>query len=381
MSSKAFGPDPRTPDGEMEAFYGDLTDKHMDALWRILGNLPKSNIDEAQYDPCHWRWSDLQPFILRAGDLVAPGPGAERRVISMINPSLGPVHSASHTLSANVQMVLPGEKAPSHRHHIAAIRFIMEGEAVVTIVEGEPVVMRPGDLVLTPAWHWHGHVNKSDGPMLWMDSLDGPLVRHLGQQYQEPYPSDLQAATTTEGHSLALYGAGHLRPLGTKNPSPVSPLFSYPWAETQAALYELAKFEADPFDDVAFDYTNPTTGGHVLPTIGCRIQMLRKTVRTRAHRHTYSSIYHVYRGQGSTVVDGVRIDWQQGDFFVLPPNCWHEHVNMSDEDAFLFSTNDAPVLEALQLSRTQAFPDNDGRQNVVASYAERYGYEVEKARQ
>src|SRR5207253_2083352 len=142
--------------------------------------------------------------------------------------------------------------------------------------------------------------------------------------------------------------------------SPVSPLLSFPWTETERALHNLAKAgEASPFDAVAFEYTNPSTGGHVLPTIGCWIQMLRPGVHTQSHRHSNVAVYHVFRGQGASIVDGVRIEWQEGDFFALPPYCWHEHLNTSSSDeAVLFSTNDIPVLESLNLYRDHAYADN-----------------------
>jgi gentisate 1,2-dioxygenase len=124
--------------------------------------------------------------------------------------------------------------------------------------------------------------------------------------------------------------------MGTHATSPISPLFSYPWADTERSLHELARFSSDPFDDVAFDYTNPLTGGHVMPTIGCRIQMLRPGVHT------------------------------QGDFLTIPPFAWHEHLNPSSDEAVLFSTTDAPVLEALCLYREDAYTKTGGHQEVKA---------------
>ena len=361
-------------EAEMARFLHELEEKHMDALWNIVKKSPSTPTRVSAYDPCHWKWEDLRAFLYRAGELVEPGPDAERRVVSMINPSLGTVHSAAHTLSANIQMVLPEESAPSHRHHIAGIRFVIEGESVISIVDGEPVTMRPGDLVLTPNWHWHGHLSQSDKPIIWMDSLDGALVRGLRQQVQEPYPDGLQSPTKPSGLSYSLFGAGHLRPVGVKHLLPSSPLYTYPWDETEKVLMRLADHEGDPFDDIAFDYTNPTTGGHVLPTMGCRIQMIRSGVHTKAHRHTYCCVHHVFRGSGTTIVDGIKIDWKQGDFFVTPPNCWHEHLNDSSENAIVFSTNDSPVVEALGLYRDQAYEHNGGHQEVIQGYADRFGY-------
>lgn len=376
MGNDARVADKKSAIDDMDTFYGDLANKRMDALWRGYTTSRRSNASEAPYTPCHWRWSDIGPFMQRAGALVQPGPAAHRRVVQLINPALSEARAASHTLTANVQMVLPGEEAPCHRHTTNAIRFIMEGEAAISIVEGEPIAMRPGDLVLTPGWHWHGHINESDGPMIWMDTLDRPLVANLRQQFHEDYPEALQQTNLPAGHSIARFGGGHLRPISARTSSPISPLFSYPWVETEKALHRLAEIEADPFDDIAFDYTNPTTGGHVLPTIGCRIQMLRAGIHTRAHRHSYSSVYHAFRGSGATIVDGVKIDWEQGDFLVVPPNSWHEHLNPSTDNAVLFSTTDAPVLELLQLYREEAYPENGGHQTVEANYQERYGYEA-----
>src|SRR5262249_19871261 len=155
----------------------------------------------------------------------------------------------------------------------------------------------PGDLVLTPGMVWHGHIHESGNPAIWMDTLDRPLIASLKQVFQEGYDSagGLEPITKPMGGMRARFGNAHMRPIAMGLTTPVSPLFSYPWAETQEALHRLSKFDADPFDDIAFDYINPSTGGHVLPTIGCRIQLLRPRVHTRAHRHSYASVYHVFR--------------------------------------------------------------------------------------
>lgn len=357
----------------LEAFYRDIDARSMGALWASPQRGDRPSDPVAPYHPARWRGSEILAFMERAGKLVQPGPDAQRRVITLNNPSVAPGHAATHMLSGNVQMVLPGEVAPSHRHTNAAIRFIMQGTGAVTIVSGEPVAMAPGDLVLTPGWCYHGHVSQADGPVLWMDSLDGPLVvEKLRIARYQQYPDELEPATKPPGASDALFGPA-MRPAWLRQPTRVSPKMVYPWAETERSLRALAKVDASPFDDVAFEYTNPTTGGPVLPTIGCQIQMLRPGVHTKAHRHAACNVYHVFRGRGYTVADGVQIDWEEGDFFALPPWCWHEHANGSTTDeAVLFSTTDMPVLDALNLSEEHEHPGT-GRQDVVAGFEERYG--------
>ncbi len=104
----------------------------------------------------------------------------------------------------------------------------------------------------------------------------------------------------------------------------------------------------------------------MLPTLGCAIQLLRPGVHTRAHRHTSSSVYHVFRGRGYSVINGQRLDWEQGDFLAVPPWAWHEHANASTADeAVLFSINDLPAMEALALYREQAYAEHDGHQPIA----------------
>lgn len=361
----------------MENLYRELEAKSMGALWRMRIPEGRNDGSMAAYPPMVWRWADVEPFATRALDMVKPGRGeGERRAVTLNNPHTGG-RGATHTLTAALQCVNPGDISPSHKHVAAAIRFIIKGEGTVTIVNGEPAPMKPGDLVLTPSLYWHGHVSEGPGPMMWMDSLDAPLVGLLrsGMQ-QEPYPDEIEPATKALGESYSRYGSGHLRPVWDQGPQPapnVSPLLSFPWAQTEKALHELAKVDASPFDDIGFEYTNPITGGPVLPTIGCWIQMLRPGIHTKAHRHSASQVYHVFRGEGATIVDGVRIDWKQGDFFALAPYCWHEWINTSgSEEAVLFSTTDTPVLKPMNLYFEHEYEEGGGHQKVVATYEERY---------
>ncbi len=348
-----------TEDRSMEALLAALKVKHMGALWH---RDPAEPARAGSADVPHvWRGAEVFSLMAWAGEVVTPGPDAERRVLTLRYPS--------RTLSAAVQMVLPGEVAPSHRHTPAAIRFILQGKGAVTMVDGEPCEMTPGDLVLTPAWSWHGHVNEAEGPMIWMDGLDVPLLQALGTpSVFEEYPEGgIQPASKAVGDSYNRFGAGHLRPLWGHETTNVSPLMVYAWRQTKEALHNLATVDASPFDDVAMEYTNPVTGGHVLPTIGCCVQLLRPGIHTKAHRHTASAVYHVFKGRGSTVIDGTSLDWDEGDFLRLPPMAWHEHRNASAEDeAILFSITDAPIFEALNLYREEACGENGGYQTVRA---------------
>jgi gentisate 1,2-dioxygenase len=125
----------------------------------------------------------------------------------------------------------------------------------------------------------------------------------------------------------------------------------------------------DAWDDIALEYTHPQTGGALLPTMSCWIQMLRPGARLKAHRHTGSAVYYVVEGTGETIIDGVRFAWGRGDVITLPSWALHEHANSSSRDAaILFSIQDRPVLEALGLYREDPFTENAGHQKVVSVF-------------
>ena len=349
----------------MQDFLGAVERAHLDAPWSapLMSHEPKARVV-----PFVWRWADIQPLIMRAGELVTPDRAVERRILRLANPGV-PEKTSTHTLSTAVQLILPGECAPAHRHSPTAIRFIIQGDGAYTTVEGEKCPMQPGDLVLTPSWTWHDHGSESAGPVVWMDGLDTPLIRSLQTMFYEPYPNDRQPVSKGVGDSLRRYGAGGLKPARATSRPDLPPIVHYPWEETHAALRRLADVDASPFDDVAMEYISPTTGGSALRTIGCWIQLIRPGIRTQAHRQTSSAVYHVFAGKGYSVVDGQRLDWGKGDFFVVPPWSWHEHANEEGEEAVLFSIQDAPVFEALGLYREEAYAENGGHQSISNVFA------------
>jgi gentisate 1,2-dioxygenase len=251
-------------------------------------------------------------------------------------------------------VLLPGEVARAHRHSPAAIRFIISGSGAYTAVEGEKVIMHPGDLVLTPSWQWHDHGNETNETVVWMDGLDVPLTKALNCIFFQMH-KDLKADHSKPVNgSKALYGHGHLAPTWVKERPRFSPLMLYSFEQTMEALNALRSSEGSPYEGIALEYTNPQTGGPVTPTIACRIQMLRKGEKLKPRRVTGSSVFHIVQGKGRTLIDGKPFDWGKGDIIALPSWAQHAHENTGTDDAILFSISDRPVIEALGLYREEA---------------------------
>jgi quercetin dioxygenase-like cupin family protein len=72
--------------------------------------------------------------------------------------------------------------------------------------------------------------------------------------------------------------------------------------------------------------------------------------RTRKHRHTYETIIYILKGQGYSVVEGARVDWESGDAVLVPRWAWHQHFNLSPTDyAEYLGAENAPMLQNLGL--------------------------------
>ncbi len=88
--------------------------------------------------------------------------------------------------------------------------------------------------------------------------------------------------------------------------------------------------------------------------MSCQIQMLRAGEKTRGHRHTSSTIYHVYRGSGVSFVGDKRYAWQAGDSFVVPLWYHHRHENTGKNAAVFFVMSDKPLMDAIGHYREEA---------------------------
>ncbi len=309
---------------ELTQLYEDFDAHHLIPLWTQIGDLmPMHPKPEAVAHV--WKWSTLYPLAQRAGDLVPVGRGGERRAIALANPGLPGSAYATPILWAAIQYLGPKETAPEHRHSQNAFRFVVEGEGVWTVVDGDPVRMSRGDFLLTPGWHFHGHHNETDQPMAWLDGLDIPFSYYTDVGFFE-FGADrvTDYATPNYFRSERLWCHPGLRPLSGLRNTVSSPIGAYRWEHTDAALTEqlLLEDEGQPATveqgHAAVRYINPTTGGDVMPTIRAEFHRLRAGTVTPARREVGFSVFQVFEGRGQVVLDGVEHPLEKGDLFVVP---------------------------------------------------------------
>ena len=332
---------------EREAFYRKIDGENLTALWNVMGDLitpePKSACR-----PYLWRFDAIRAHMLEAGRLIT-AKEAERRVLILENPGLRGQSKATTSLYAGIQLVMPGEVAPAHRHSQSALRFILEGKGAHTAVDGERTMMQPGDFVITPSMTWHDHGNETDEPMFWLDGLDIPMVQLLDASFAEGLAEDEQPITRPAGDSFARYGH-NLLPVDFRDRSKTSPVFNYPYEHTRQALETAKKSRQwDPCHGLKLRYTNPASGEFAMPTIGTFIQLLPKAFKTARYRSTDATVFAVVEGRGRSRIGEQVFEWGSRDIFVVPSWQWVTHE--AEDEAVLFSFSDRPVQQKLDLFR------------------------------
>jgi gentisate 1,2-dioxygenase len=291
-----------------------------------------------------WAYQQIRPLLLQAGDLT-PIEKAERRVLVLANPGHGlEKMQASAAMYLGMQLLLPGEWAPSHRHTPNAVRMVVEGEGAWTNVDGEKCVMKRGDLILTPTGLWHEHGHDGDKPVVWLDVLDLPLVHYLEASYH--INGDRQAVKP--GTGAAAYARAGLVPTPVFERSRKSyPMLRYPWADARAALVALAADRPDE-PNVQITYSNPETGGHAENILGFYALMLRPGQTLSLPARSPAMVFHVIEGGALVSVGHDSFTMSEADTCCTPGyTAVTLHNTSVSTPAFLFLADETPLHQKL----------------------------------
>ncbi len=330
-------------------FYDRLTPQGLAPLWKVLAALvtptPRTPAIAAS-----WSFDAIEPLLMEAGELITAAE-AERRVLILENPALPGQSRISGTLYAGLQLILPGEVAPAHRHTQNALRFIMKGEGAFTALDGERAYMHKHDLILTPAWLWHDHGNETDTPMIWLDGLDIPLVQMLDASFAEHREDRGAWPTSRPAGDAGIRWGRNMRPVHSgRAAGQGNPLFIYPFAEWCESLEVLRRSEdPHPHDAYLMEFTNPTDGGPVMATMSAFARLVPAGFETRGARSSDGIIHVVVEGEGTLFIDNVAFALTPGEIVVVPS--WAERRFVAKSDLVLFSYSDRATQEKLGLWR------------------------------
>jgi gentisate 1,2-dioxygenase len=295
-------------------------------VWeRLKGLVPREPAHQAV--PHRWRYAEVRPYVMEAARHIT-AEEAERRVLLLENPGLRGGSQITNTLFAGMQLIMPGEVAPRHRHTQSALRFIVEGHGAYTTVDDQRVDMEPGDFVVTPSWRWHHHGNESSGPMVWLDGLDIPMLRHFAGTFREDESEWTQPTTPFRG------------------------LIHFPYVRARERLSKMQEQSApDAHLGHLMRYLDPVDGSWAMPTIAPMIRLLPRGFATRPYRSSDSMVFVGVEGQARLRVGEQEFDLAPHDVAVVPG--WMTYTLEGVDEAVVFSYSDRAAQERLGFFREQ----------------------------
>jgi gentisate 1,2-dioxygenase len=316
----------RDTQAQREDFYQRIDPWHLAPLWtRLKALVPRQPLPVGV--PHRWSYAQARPFVLESAEHISARE-AERRVLILENPGLRGASQITSTLYAGLQLIMPGEVAPAHRHTQSALRFIIEGSGAHTTVDGEKVLMEPGDFVVTPPWRWHEHGHEAEGPMVWLDGLDIPMLAHFNATFREDHEERQPPESRYAG------------------------LIHFPYARARETLEGLARRgDPDAHQGYVMRYLDPVHGGWAMPTMAAMIRLLPSGFATRPYRSSDGMVLVGVEGRGRLEVAGQRFDIEPHDIAVVPG--WMPYTLHAAEHWIVFSYSDRSAQEKLGFFREQ----------------------------
>lgn len=327
-----------------EDYRSALRERNLVPLWPSLRSVLPPGRPALRTGPAHWSYESLRPLLMKAGELT-PIEKAERRVLVLANPGHGlEKMQATSTIYLGMQLLLPGERAPSHRHTPNAVRMIVEGSGAYTTVDGEKCPMERGDLILTPSGLWHEHGHDGDAPVVWLDVLDLPLVYYI----EASYVTEGEAQDVTGQSTERIYQRGGIAPAPAFSRSGKAfSMLRYPWADVRAALLALRESQPD-IDAVQVAYINPETGADCQKILGFSALMLRPGERLSVPARSSAMVFHQIEGGVEIHIEAQRFRLDEADTCCVPGYASAALANRSaDRPAFLLVVDDAPLQKKL----------------------------------
>ena len=327
-----------------EEYRKELTELNLVPLWPSLRGVLPPHKPNPNTKATSWKYSSIRPLLMQAGDLT-PIEKAERRVLVLANPGHGlEKMQASAAMYLGMQLLLPGEWAPSHRHTPNAVRMIVEGEGAYTTVDGEKCMMSRGDLILTPTGLWHEHGHDGTDPVVWLDVLDLPLVYFL----EASYHINGSRQEIKPGTGDAAYSMGGVVPTQVyERSNKAYPMLRYPWSDVKAALNKLSKDQPN-LEMVQVTYINPETGSDAQNILGYYALMLRPGQKLNLPVRSPAMVFHVIEGGAKVMIEDQQFDLGEADTCCSPGYTNISLTNASNSaPAFIFIADETPLHRKL----------------------------------
>lgn len=304
----------------------------------------------------------IEAEVERLAALPAPANG--RRASVIVHPGSRTPHSFTPGTSVAIQVLRPGERTQALRTNANQLEICIRGAGRVSADSAFQTVLH--DVWTLPPMRNYSHENTGDGLWVRLTYSNAPLLELLGVLLEEEGGEIGSAETGSDGLSeqqrtqyawenapdLLLTPAGaRLRGYEylTDIPAVANPALHWPWEQV---LPHLSKQPDDGMRRIwllynpATERRNGTTGSYFATIGGCPAGTPLYT-GAHGHRHTSASINYHMAGYGSSVVDGVRVNWKAGDILLSAPG-WSEHAHYHGDDGWkVLTVQDHPLHIAM----------------------------------
>jgi quercetin dioxygenase-like cupin family protein len=236
--------------------------------------------------------------------------------------------------TALVTAELPaGSRTGKHVHGEEAIHIT--GGTGFSVIDGARFDWKPGTTIHVPYRAVHQHVNTGSGPATYISAVTQDLDFNvkLGrlEQLEEKAVDDGELAKShpaetsqlaTDGRRISLHLEDAIDEKARRLSGHAHPKGESKGAHRHAGIWILMGGSESPSDE-----TNGFRAKAVSMT-----NIFEEAPRSGSHRHAHTeAMLYVLEGNGYSMIDGQRYDWQQGDAVHVPPRMTvHEHFNDSD---------------------------------------------------
>ena len=228
----------------------------------------------------------------------------------------------SKIIDAYLHEVDPGVVSTIHRHTWDAVMVVVAGHGW-TEVNGVRYDYRPWDTIYLPAWSWHRQGNEGANTARYYTFSTEPTAALVGPtQINDAGDASYETLPGPPSSDAAMRGADpysrRIRRL----------------AEREAEFRSGRIFVA--YDDLTLlvnpkgtrstfmcdDYLGNKTSG-----LTVAMNQIAPGKWQKKHRHGGEAWLLALEGRGHSVIDGQRIDWDEGDLVIIDHFAWHQHFN------------------------------------------------------
>ncbi len=308
----------------------------------------------------------IEAEIERLASLPRPANG--RRAVSINHPmNNGPVPAFAPGIDVHIEVLKPGEKTDPVMRNSSRVDICILGEGVVTIGQTQFRAARY-DVWNTPSMEPFSYRNESSDLFVRLSYSNVPLLEKLEVHYTDLNPvASIKAAAVLEAADTLADGP---RARDMAKPIPIgsdgAQLLGYEWlvdidTVDSKALHWPWKDIAPHLENV-YGLDKSYTGRHLYvlynPATERRVGTSHSFFATIAklppgkidkpHRHSSVAINYIMWGNGKSVVNGHKIEWEEGDLHFSAPG-WSVHNHGSRDEGFVALTiQDHPLHIAME---------------------------------